>query len=258
MGTQRKSISMINLITWCDHMISYLKKAGIEFIDDYPVLPKESYYKDIPLTIESFQFRNMIPEDIRHRSLVCNFSKDDRLINRLYKIDEEIRILQQYGGICGFDLSASVTMLRPRQRLSLLVSALFNCYVALHGIKVLPNCRVGDLANMSVLRSIPPYSNIISGELGCKKNGFKGYGLYQLRIITKKIVPEIMFIYGNISKKDILCICSQTPQNFLVYPSARSKYRNGKTPQAIIWNGSSACTMSLINFINNGGVQYGS
>lgn len=239
-------------------MISYLKTEGIEFIDGYPVLPKESYYTDIPLTIESFQFRNKIPEEIRLRSLVCYFSKDDRLINRLYKIDEEIPILQNYGGICGFDLSASVTMLRPRQKLSLLVSTLFNCYVALHGIKVLPNCRVGDLANMSVLDSIQPYSNIISGELGCKKNGFNIYGLYQLRIITKKIAPEIMFIYGNISKKDIRCICSRTPQNFLVYPSARGKYRNGKTAQAIIWNGSSACMMSLSDFMNNGGMQYGS
>lgn len=239
-------------------MISYLKEEGIEFIDGYPVLPKESYYTDIPLTIESFQFRNKIPEHIRHRSLICYFSKDDRLLSRLYKIDEEMPILQNYGGICGFDLSASVTMLRPRQKLSLLVSALFNCYVALHGIKVLPNCRVGDLANMSVIRNIQPYSNIISGELGCKKNGFNEYGLYQLRIITKKIAPEIMFIYGNISKKDIHSICGHVSQNFLVYPSARDKYRNGKTPQAIIWNGSSACMMSLNDFMNNGGVQYGS
>ncbi len=238
-------------------MISYLKKEGIEFIDAYPVLPKESYYTDIPLTIESFQFRNKIPENIQHESLVCYFSKDDRLISRLYKIDEEIPILQNYGGICGFDLSASVTMLRPRQKLSLLVSALFNCYVALHGIKVLPNCRVGDFANMSIIRSIQPYSNIISGELGCKKNGFNEYGLYQLRIITKRIVPEIMFIYGNISKKDIRCICGHAPQIFFVYPSARNKYRNGKKPQVILWDGSSACKIPLDDFLNSGGTKYG-
>lgn len=239
-------------------MISRLKKAGIVFRNGLPVLPADSYYTDIALTIETFQFRNKILPKMRKQSLICYFSNDDRLIQRLYKIDEEIPILLEYGGICGFDLSPSVTMLRPRQKLSLLVSALFNCYVALHGVKILPNCRVGDLANMSVIANIPQRTNIISGELGCKNHGFKRYGLYQLRITMKRVSPEIMFVYGSISQKDIYALCGRMPQTFVVYPSARNKYRNGKKPMALIWDGSTVHRMPLEDFLSDGGLCYGS
>ncbi len=249
---------MDRLIKWCDEKITYLKKAGITFKDGFPILPQEAYYTDIPLTIESFQFRNKIPENIRRQSLICYFSKDERLIQRMYKIDEELPILCEYGGICGFDLSPAVTMLKPRQKFSLLASALFNCYVAVHGVKVLPNCRVGDLANMSVIRNIPPYTNIISGEIGCNRNGFKNYGLYQLHIIMKSVAPPVMFIYGGISNKDIKRICGGTPQDFVVFPSARDKYYNHKKSRVIVWDGVSIRKTSLDDYLSDGGVHYGS
>ena len=64
---------------------------------------------------------------------------DSNLINRLLNVEKELPVLKQYGGISGFDLSPCITMLRPRQKLSLLASALFNCYVAINGVKVLIN-----------------------------------------------------------------------------------------------------------------------
>ena len=253
----RERLFMDRLIKWCDDKITYLKKAGIEFKDGFPILPQEAYYTDIPLTIESFQFRNKIPKELRKKSLICYFSPDIRLIQRMYKIDEELPILCEYGGICGFDLSPSVTMLRPRQKFSLLASALFNCYVAVHGVKILPNCRVGDLANMSVIRNIPPYTSIISGEIGCNRKGFKDYGLYQLRIIIKSIALPILFIYGGISNKDIKRVCGKTPQDFVVVPSARDKYYNHKESKVIVWDGISIRKTSLKDYIADGGVHYG-
>ena len=248
---------MEQLLLWCDSIISYLKKHGVKFGNGYAVLPDYAYYTGIPFTIESHQFRNKIPESVRHRSLICYFSSDDRLIQRLFKIDDEIPELLNYGGICGFDLSASITMLRPRQRLCLLVNSLFNCYVAIHGVKVLPNCRTGDLANMSIISNIPPNTNIISGELGCKRNGFGTYGLYQLCITRKIVSPPIMFIYGSLSNRDIQFVCDRSPQNFVVYPSARDKYRNKKQPSAMIWNGSSIHKMPIEDFVSEGGSCYG-
>lgn len=248
----RERLYMHNLIKWCDEKITFLKSSGIVFKNDFPVLPEDSYYTDIPAVIESFQFRNKIPCDIRNQSLICYFSPDERLVQRLYKIDEEIAILHNYAGICGFDLSPSVTMLRPRQRLSLLVNSLFNCYVALHGIKVLPNCRVGDLANMSVLNNISPFTNVISGEIGCDRNGLHNYGTYQLRITLKKLSPPVLFTYGGLSKQDIKTICGRTPQNFISYPSARDKYFNNKEAKARIWNGTSVTDMSINEFRKGG------
>ena len=168
---------MKKLIEWCDEKISVLKQNKIQFVNGIPVIPEEMLYSDIPDMIDTFAHRNEIPAEIAKKSLVSYFDDDTNLINRLLNVDNEISVLRQYSGICGFDLSPCVTMMRPRQKLSLLASAVYNCYVALYGIKVLPNCRVGDLATMSVINGIPPYTNIITGELGChaRKSIFKNH-----------------------------------------------------------------------------------
>ena len=52
----------INLLKWCDEKISYLKKYGIIFKNGVAVLPEESIYKDIPLMVSTYKYRNDIPE----------------------------------------------------------------------------------------------------------------------------------------------------------------------------------------------------
>lgn len=52
-------------------------------------------------------------------------------------IDTENEIIS-HCGVSGFDLSPSIGMLRPRQRLSILVNAIHACYLGTKGIKILP------------------------------------------------------------------------------------------------------------------------
>ena len=216
---------MKKLIEWCDEKISVLKQNKIQFVNGIPVIPEEMLYSDIPDMIDTFVHRNEIPAEIAKKSLVSYFDDDTNLINRLLNVDNEISVLRQYSGICGFDLSPCVTMMRPRQKLSLLASAVYNCYVALYGIKVLPNCRVGDLATMSVINGIPPYTNIITGELGCHGNKLKMYGLYQLRLIIKQVCPTIQFVYG------------------------RHRTRDNKVPTVVEWNGMSYQKLPLKDYL---------
>ena len=164
---------MNNLIKWLDEKITFLKQNGIAFVNGMPVIPRTALYIGVPEMIETYAHRLCVPQEIQCKTLLSYFDSDDNIVNRLFKIDDEIEEIKQYGGICGFALSSCITMLRPRQKISLLVCAVFNCYVALHGVKVLPNCRVGDLATMSLLDTLPPYTNLISGELGCHSNPLK-------------------------------------------------------------------------------------
>ena len=212
---------MYKLIIWLDEKITFLKQNGIEFVNGIPVIPREMLYAGIPNMIETYSHRLAIPSNLKSSSLISFFENDDNLINRIFKIDDEIEELRKYGGICGFDLSPCVTMLRPRQRISILVSAVYNCYVAVHGIKVLPNCRVGDFATMNVIDTIPPYTNIITGELGCHRNALKMYGIHQLRLISKRIYPNILFVFGNLSKNDIYYVFGRCPQTIILYPDHR-------------------------------------
>lgn len=241
------------LARWSDSKITYLAEAGIEFKNGFPVIPKEAYYTGIPHDIQTYQFRNNVKENMRSKTLICYFSNDNHLIQRFSKIDDEISELKQYAGICGFDFSVSIGMPRPIQRSCLLVNAVFNCYVALHGIKILPNCRVGDMGCMNILDTFQPNSNIISGELGCKRNGGLKYGMHQLHIIQTRIAPNILFAYGSMPEKDMRAACGFKPQKFAIYPSNRDKQRNHKKAYAALWDGHKAHKKSIEDFIKDGG-----
>ena len=256
LGRQRKNF-MNDLIKWLDEKITFLKQNEIMFVDGMPAIPKEALYTGIPDMIETYAHRHSVPHKIRSKTLLSYFDNDDNLINRLFKIDDEIKELKLYGGICGFDLSPCITMLRPRQKISLMVCAVFNCYLALQGIKVLPNCRVGDLTSMSLIDTIPPYTNIISGELGCHKSPLKMYGIYQLRLITKKVCPEILFIYGNLSKKDIQYIFGRRPQIIILYPDHRHRVRDRKKAIVTKWDGVNLCKIPLSEYLEERGAANG-
>ena len=244
---------MNNLIKWLDEKISFLKENGIIFVNGMPIMPRAALYTGIPEMIETYAHRHCVPNEIRPQTLLSYFDNDDNLANRLFKIDDEIEEIRLYGGICGFDLSSCITMLRPRQKISLLTCAVFNCYVALHGIKVLLNCRVGDLTTMSLIDNIPPYTNIISGELGCHNNPLKMYGIYQLRLIMKKVSPGILFVYGNLSKKDIWYIFGRRPQMIILYPDHRHRTRDGRIAIVARWDGINLQKIPLSEYLKEGG-----
>ena len=107
-GQTEKETIMEKIIKWCDEKISFLKQNKIQFVNGIPVIPEEMLYSDIPDMIDTFAHRNEIPAEIAKKSLVSYFDDDTNLINRLLNVDNEISVLRQYSGICGFDLSPCV------------------------------------------------------------------------------------------------------------------------------------------------------
>ena len=103
-GQTEKETIMEKIIKWCDEKISFLKQNKIQFVNGIPVIPEEMLYSDIPDMIDTFAHRNEIPAEIAKKSLVSYFDDDTNLINRLLNVDNEISVLRQYSGICGFDL----------------------------------------------------------------------------------------------------------------------------------------------------------
>ena len=132
-----------NILKWCDGKISYLKEQGISFKKGIPQLPEDYIYKGRPSAVSTYAYRNDIPEESRPGAILTYFMFEDKLWPRLNKIDTDIEVLKEYGGVSGFDLSPSVGMLRPRQRLSILINALHSCYLGSMGIKILRNPMCG-------------------------------------------------------------------------------------------------------------------
>ena len=215
-----------NILKWADAKISLLKESGIDFIDDIPQLPSEYLYNDIPIEVSTFAYRNDISADDRKNSLLTYYMYESRLWPRLYKIDEDIKILKEYGGVTGFDLSPSVGMLRPRQRFSILINAIHSCYLGIKGIRILPNYRAGDFGTICAADFFPDDCSFIVGNLGCSNNGYKSYGEYQLDIVLTKKSPSILYIYGSISKKEATRLIISNNLSIISFPDRRNRVRN--------------------------------
>lgn len=230
----------MNIIQWCDENITFLKSNGISFIGGLAQVPQSAVYvnQNVPYTIVTFGHRNDIPADRKKDSLISFFSPDDGLFPRLERIEDDIQSLKEYGGMCGFDMSPSIGMIRPRQRMSLLISSIYNCRCALAGIKIVPNARTGDLGTMQLVSdSIPCCSVIATGELGCRQAVLRGYGLYQLAHIIHEHKTEKVLVYGGFSVADAKRCAAGINPRFIVYPDRRSRMRNHAMPYQLIFNG---------------------
>lgn len=100
----------INILKWSDTKITFLKENNIEFNKGIPQLPNEFIFKKKPVAMSTYAYRKDIGENEKKDSLINFYMYENRLWPRLNKIDEEIPILLEYGGIVGFDLSPSVKM----------------------------------------------------------------------------------------------------------------------------------------------------
>jgi len=193
---------LMGLINYCDEKITILKENNIEFVNGIPQIPKNMYYDDIPEYIETYQFRNEIPIDKQKKSLICFYSDDKRLWNRLNTIEKDCEIFKNYGGIVGMDLSISVFMLKIRQRFFMKLNAIYNCLVALHGIKIAINARIGDLSTLDVIKNYPSDKLVVFGNIGCKKK-IPAYSYYVIEKWIKFVKLKTICVYGTITDKDL-------------------------------------------------------
>ncbi len=223
---ERKNMLQFNILKWTDDKITYLKRHGIVFKKDIPQLPDEFIYKEAPRALSTFTYRKDIPDEIRDKSLLVFFEYENRLWPRLLKIDSDICIAKEYGGIVGFDLSPCVGMLRPRQKHSIMINAIHACYCGINGIKILPNFRGGDLGTICIADFFPDDCPFMIGNLGCTNNGFKEYGEYQLDILLLKKTPKILFVYGSITKSEAGRLIKRNGFDIISFPDRRNRVRN--------------------------------
>ncbi len=144
----------------------------------------------------------------------------------MVRIESDIKELKKYGSVAGLDLSPSVEMLRPRQRLSILVNAIHACYLGAKGIKILPNYRAGDFGTICAVDFFPDDCSFIIGNLGCDRNGYKEYGEYQLEILLRKKSPEILYVYGALLKNTATRLIKKYGFEVVSFPDRRNRVRN--------------------------------
>ena len=152
---------------------------------------------------------------------------DNHLWPRLSKIDKDINIMKTFGGISGFDLSPSINMLRPRQKMSIMINAIYSCYCGTKGIKILPNYRSGDFGTICTANYFPDNVDFIIGNLGCNTKDFKQYGEYLLDITLLNKNIKTLYVYGAISEKEISRLIKNNHFSIIKFPDRRNRMRNG-------------------------------
>lgn len=217
----------LNLLKWCDEKITYLKGKGVKFKNGIPQLPEDYIYTGCPKALSTFSTRNDIPEMYRKESILVFYMYERNLWPRLSKIDKDIKIMEMFAGIGGFDLSPSINMLRPRQKMSILINAIYSCYCGTKGIHILPNFRAGDFGTIRTANYFPDNVNFIIGNLGCRKKGVKNYGEYILEIALLEKKIETLYVYGSISNKEAEYLIRTYGFVIVKFPDRRNRIRNG-------------------------------
>ncbi len=192
----------MGMINWCDSKITQLKRNNITFINGIPQVSSNMRYEKIPKYIETYQYRNEIPKSITKESIICFYSNDNVLSNRLKTIEQDSKIFKQYGGIVGMDISPSINMLKPRQMHSILINSIYDFLMAIRGIKVAINARVGDLSTIHLIDNYPKNKCLVFGNLGCKRK-FRAYSRFLFEKWIEKEKPKNICVYGTLTKKDL-------------------------------------------------------
>ena len=186
----------MNLFKMAENLHQSLADAGIRFTPDgYPIIPNEMILKDYPDEMVPFEHRNTCKNP--RKTVLTQFSNDDLLYRRLRHIDKDIEICKSYMGVAGFDLSPRLGWNVEQQKFNLLINQMVNAYRAIHGVKILPNFRMGDISTISALDSFPSHGIYAVGTLGCSQ----GYTAINSVYLSTKLLykmPDGLLIYGKL------------------------------------------------------------
>ena len=211
----------INLFRIASKLEKYLKEHDIKFNSDgYPIFPKEVFLTDVPNEIVPFNKKQYCKN--KSKTVICFFSNDLEIYRRLNSIDQDIPIYKEYLGIVGFDLSPRTGWDDSKQKFNILLSQMATLYIALHGVKIIPNFRIGDLNTILALNSYPKHSIFAVGILGCSNRHINTNYLLIKLLFT---LPSKLYLYGSVLLKDYKNILDEYNIEYNAFLDFNSKSR---------------------------------
>lgn len=178
----------------------FLENNGIKLTkEDYPVFRPEFILQETPQEILPFSHRNACKE--KSKTAVCFFENDKFLYRRIARLNQDLPVYKEYLGICGFDLSPRIGWSVESQKFNIALSQMATLYLALHGVKIIPNFRIGSLEKtISSLAVYPAGCPFVLGALGCYKRKITTDDLLYLKIKLLYARPSNIYIYGKLEQ----------------------------------------------------------
>lgn len=206
-------------------MLKEIAEAGIGFDGNgMPILPPRSFIDGEPAEMLPYHQRNLAQKP--DRTVICMFSPDYLLEQRIRCLRRNLIEYKAYMGVTGFDLSMRIGMKLEDQLRMAKINKIVDCYLAVNGVKILPNFRVGDVTSISVILNYPKDIPYAVGALGCKR----GASYIDEAILRAKIIyarPSRLLIYGE-PRDDGIRILRDFGVPFNVYKDFRSRSYSGE------------------------------
>lgn len=217
---------MRNVFDLANELNVRLRKSGIQFNScGYPVFPQEMILSDPPEEIIPYYCRNQA-QSPKEKTAICFYTYDDRIYPRLFKLDEDIPVYLEYMGVCGLDLSPMIEWDIKLQNFNILLSQMATIYIGLHGVKIIPNYRIGSFETMNALHSYPRNTMFAVGALGCAKS--KRLVEYNKLYLSSKLIYTLLpnlLVYGSL-RKDYQQILDNYNVNYKVFPDFQKSCRS--------------------------------
>lgn len=186
----------MNLFVLAMRLQEYLQKRGIAFNEEgYPIFTEDMLLKESPKGICPIGKTYYVKD--KRKYLLVAFCNDEYLYKRLYALEKELDNYKQFMGFGGFDLSPRINWDINLQRFNILLNKLADAFLAVNGVKIMPNFRTGCPETMSVLSIYPKNSWYTVGALGCGKGRVK---INEFYLRTKLIIanPDKLIYYGKL------------------------------------------------------------
>lgn len=186
----------MNLFKLAIELEEYLRERGVEFTEEgYPVFTEDMLLKEMPEGVCPIGQTYYVKD--RSKYLLVSFSNDENIYKKLISLQNDVDDYLQYKGFGGFDLSPRINWDVNLQKFNLLLSKLADAFLAVNGVKLMPNFRTGCLYTFEVLSIYPPNTWYSVGALGCGRGRIK---INEMYLRTKLVVtnPDMLIYYGKL------------------------------------------------------------
>ena len=190
-----KMYNLLELLETIDEYIYYLEKKHFKLDSNgFSLFTSEMFLEEEPELIIPFLHRNDKRVLNKKKAVLCTFSSDKEIYPRLKKIFKEIDIYKEYMGVVSTDVTVTKDMDKEWQELIILVNQLYAAILAVNGVKIVLNTRVGSNENLYLFKNYPKNILCISSFLGCKNSSEYDYS-YLEKILY--FLPSKLLIYGK-------------------------------------------------------------
>ncbi|TPF78748.1 hypothetical protein BW12_04895 [Bifidobacterium sp. UTCIF-3] len=187
--------ALTDILALIDEYSRYLEEHGVRCDDQgFPLMQPEWYLNEWPDLVVTYRERgSQLVSDPAH-TVLCFYCSDDRIYPRLEQVLEELDEYRPFMGVIGSDVTVTADMDIEWQRLIILLNQLFDAVLAVNGIKLVQNLRIGLPSTLVCLLNVPEGVMAASGTLGCEPTA-EGDFSYAVKVHT--LMPSKVILYGR-------------------------------------------------------------